>query len=206
LVLHYFNEQTVQHLAAGATGSTLSGVARLYIRVSLPFVWHHAWLLHACKCWPDLACCLQSGSFSSAALNCFPSLQRLTLEHVGLRPGAGRWAAPAQLKHLQVSGLADTLQLAHILHAATDLDTLEMSRRPLDAENAALLAPALRGQTQLRQLQISLTQPECAAMLAPALRPLTGLTLLGLRGSSLGPQNMAALAPSLQYLTGLKEL
>jgi hypothetical protein len=94
--------------------------------------------------------------------------------------------------------------LLPVLQAATALEVLEKHTYQCPPENAALLAPALRGLTQLRQLQLSLTQPESTPALASALLQLTGLTHLDLDSSR--PESIAALAPTLQHLTGLREL
>ncbi len=158
------------------------------------------------------SCCpwLQDASITTTALNCFPSLQRLTLhsrahDSLTLQQGPGPWEAPAQLRRMAAHSV-DALQLLPILQAATGLQALQLEK--LSGSGMAALAPVLQQMTDLQDLLLgnNYSTQEVAVTVAPALQLLTGLRRLDLQSCSLGPLRMAALAPALRHLTGLEEL
>jgi hypothetical protein len=150
LELHCATDQCVQQLATGAPGGTLPGVMQLRLRVSLLNV-HDC----ACLCPANAGCChwLQGGSFSSAALECFPSLQCLRLNsETSLQLSDSPWTPMPQLQRLVVvrAACSTALPLTPVLQAAMGLQLLVLSG--IGRTELAALGPALQQLTGLQQL------------------------------------------------------
>ncbi len=130
----------------------------------------------------------QDGSITLAALNHFPSLQRLSLNGTQQQPEGGPWALAGKLQQLHLSrwGCIASPPLLCAVHLATGLKQLHFS-------GGAIWSDDTLGS-------------EDTALLATALQCMPHLKVLDLNNCRIGTAGALALAPALQQLTGLHEL